>query len=128
MDKTIATKMAAPYPLLTPKGLPERFLSSDQHVLLFQAGYTFDIRILAFKVNQLSQFAVYLPFVDRLENGKTAFMRNIIDYQGQLVPALVGTLGTGTDIQLAMFDPPHAVSVQRNSLSHHNLHLTPIVR
>ncbi|KAI9671465.1 MAG: hypothetical protein M1831_004374 [Alyxoria varia] len=71
-----------------------------------------DIRMSALKIDKLLSASIYIPFTDRLGDGKTQFTYPARNYIGGvngkdgmgLVPALVGTL-EGTTIFVASFDP-----------------------
>lgn len=106
VPKAQAAKMAGA-PLLTPTGFGD-YLSADEHPIIVSDGYQTDIRMLDLRVDALRATSVNVPFVDTLGDGKTAFRKGTINYQDQLIPALVGTVaGNNPAILPAAFEPPH---------------------
>ena len=74
---TTSVQSLVSYPLLTPpysdttlfpKGFP-----ANAHPVLVSAGYMNDIRMANLQIPSLKQGSVYIPYTDRLKNGKTAF-------------------------------------------------------
>lgn len=112
-----AFSLASPYNLILNHGLPSSVIPSGYFPMQIVAGYYYDIRqrlllgLLPLQVQQLSVVEVYLPFVDVLGGGATAFRRSVVTYMDQLIPALVGGLTQFHNAQLAYFDPAHAVSI-----------------
>ncbi|KAI4242443.1 MAG: hypothetical protein L6R40_003997 [Gallowayella cf. fulva] len=108
-----------PFPLLTPpfadKTLFPTGFPADSHPVVVQTGYQNDIRMANLQIEALLGGNIYVPYTDRLKDGKTPFqypVRNYIggiDGQSQayvmaLIPSLVGTL-EGTTIFVATFAP-----------------------
>ncbi|KAL8730117.1 MAG: hypothetical protein Q9166_004316 [cf. Caloplaca sp. 2 TL-2023] len=104
------------YPLLTPpfadKSLFPTGFPANTHPVLVATGFQNDIRMANLQIPFLLGGNIYVPYTDRLKDGKTPFnyaVQNYIggvdgkDVQG-LVPSLVGTL-EGTTIFVASFAP-----------------------
>ncbi|KAI4200212.1 MAG: hypothetical protein LQ350_004070 [Teloschistes chrysophthalmus] len=92
---------------LFPTGFP-----AGAHPVVVSSGYNNDIRMFFLGITALSSAAIYVPYTDRLKDGKTPFnypVQNFIaGVNGQtimgLVPALVGS-AVGTNIFVAQFAP-----------------------
>jgi hypothetical protein len=108
ITKADATKLAGNRKLLTPTDLPAGYLKNDEHVLFVSDGYMSDIRMMDLRVDRLKTTVIQVPFVDQLNDGKTAFKLTAYTYQDQLIPALVGSLTQGFTIIPATFEPTNA--------------------
>ncbi|KAL9601635.1 MAG: hypothetical protein Q9219_002355 [cf. Caloplaca sp. 3 TL-2023] len=115
IDKA-SVQSVVPYPLITPpfsdtslfpKGFP-----ANTHPVLFSTGYQNDIRMFNLQIKALLSGSIYVPYTDRLKNGKTPFNYPVKNYIGGVngqdvngaVPSLVATLG-GTTVLVATFAP-----------------------
>lgn len=107
-----ASSIASPYKLLPNHGLPTSVIPDGYFPIQVRANYFYDIRQKALgiplQVPQLTSLALYLPFIDVLGDGKTAFKRSAIQYFDQILPTLVGGLTQFQNGQVAFFDPAHA--------------------
>ena len=74
---TTSVQSVVPYPLLTPpysdttlfpKGFPP-----NAHPVLVSSGYDNDIRMASLQIPALKSASIYVPYTDRLGDGKTAF-------------------------------------------------------
>ena len=74
---TASVQALVPYPLLTPpysdKSLFPHGFPSTAHPVLVSSGYENDIRMLDLQIPSLKQGSIYIPYTDRLKDGKTAF-------------------------------------------------------
>ncbi|KAI4270847.1 MAG: hypothetical protein L6R38_007004 [Xanthoria sp. 2 TBL-2021] len=105
-----------PYPLITPpfsdKSLFPTGFPPNTHPVVVSTGYQNDIRMGPLQIESLLGASVYVPYTDRLRDGRTPFQYAVQIYIGgvngkdvqALVPSLVGSLG-GSTIFVASFDP-----------------------
>ncbi|KAL8806413.1 MAG: hypothetical protein Q9182_001328 [Xanthomendoza sp. 2 TL-2023] len=93
---------------LFPTGFP-----ADSHPVLVGTGYQNDIRMSKLQIKRLLAGNVYVPYTDRLRDGKTPFQYAVRNYIGGVngedlmgvVPSLVGTTLDGTTIFVGTFAP-----------------------
>ncbi|KAL8935689.1 MAG: hypothetical protein Q9216_005301 [Gyalolechia sp. 2 TL-2023] len=105
-----------PYPLITPpfadKTLFPKGFPANTHPVVVSTGYQNDIRMMALQIPALLAGSIYVPFTDRLKDGKTPFNYGVQNYIGGVdgkeiegvVPAVVGT-AEGTKIFVGRFAP-----------------------
>ncbi|KAL8690312.1 MAG: hypothetical protein Q9224_004432, partial [Gallowayella concinna] len=105
-----------PFPLLTPpfsdKSLFPTGFPANSHPVVVATGYQNDIRMFNLQIKALFSGNIYVPYTDRLRDGKTPFQYPVRNYIGGVdgqdlmgvVPSLVGTF-EGTTIYLATFAP-----------------------
>ncbi|KAL8720652.1 MAG: hypothetical protein Q9225_002522 [Loekoesia sp. 1 TL-2023] len=105
-----------PFPLLTPpfsdKTLFPKGFPANTHPVVVATGYQNDIRMANLQIQALMAGNIYVPYTDRLKNGKDAFNHPVQNYIGGVngkdiegvVPSLVGT-AEGTNIVLSSFAP-----------------------
>ncbi|KAG4437811.1 hypothetical protein IFR05_006698 [Cadophora sp. M221] len=115
-----AVQKSIPYPLLPvptqdaslfPRGFPQ-----GKHPVLVSNFYTGDIRLSALQIDSLMSGSVYVPYVDRLKDGKTPFQYSTSAIIGGTdgktlmgaVPALVSTLLGGNVLLEGQFVPDTA--------------------
>jgi hypothetical protein len=74
---TASVQSVVPYPLLTPPYsdttlFPQGF-PPNAHPVLVSSGYDNDIRMASLQIPALKSASIYVPYTDRLGDGKTAF-------------------------------------------------------
>ncbi|KAL9003725.1 MAG: hypothetical protein Q9188_003429 [Gyalolechia gomerana] len=92
---------------LFPNGFP-----ANTHPVVVSTGYQNDIRMINLQIPALLAGSIYVPYTDRLNDGKTPFNYGVQNYIGGVdgkeidgvVPAVVGT-GEGTPIFVGRFAP-----------------------
>ncbi|KAI4146539.1 MAG: hypothetical protein L6R39_003430 [Caloplaca ligustica] len=116
VPKSSVQALVQPYSLITPpfsdatlfpKGFP-----ANSHPVLVATGYQNDIRMFNLQISSLMSGSIYIPYTDRLKDGKTPFNYPVQNYIGGVngqdvqaaVPALVGT-AEGTNIFVGSFAP-----------------------
>ena len=75
-----------PYPLITPpfsdKSLFPKGFPAGAHPVVVNTGYQNDIRMFSLQIQALLSGAIYIPYTDRLKDGKTPFNYAIQNYIG----------------------------------------------
>ncbi|KAL8849062.1 MAG: hypothetical protein Q9221_005961 [Calogaya cf. arnoldii] len=119
VDKASAQSLT-PYPLITPpfsdKIMFPTGFPPNTHPVVVSTGYQNDIRMANLQIESLLSASVYIPYTDRLRDGKTPFQTAVQNYIGgvndqdsqaflqALIPSIVGSLG-GSTIFAASFAP-----------------------
>ncbi|KAL9051789.1 MAG: hypothetical protein Q9206_004565 [Seirophora lacunosa] len=109
-----------PYPLVTPPFSDRSLFPTDfpanSHPVVVTIGYQNDIRMANLQIPALVGASIYVPYTDRLRDGRTPFNYAVQNYIGgvagnvlqadveALVPSAVATL-TGTPVIVGFFDP-----------------------
>ncbi|KAI4172573.1 MAG: hypothetical protein LQ346_008573 [Caloplaca aetnensis] len=117
VPKAAAESVVQPYKLITPpasdKTLFPAGLSAGTHPVVVSTGLQNDIRMSLLQIKEaLFSGSIYVPYTDRLNDGKTPFNYGVRNYIGGLngedvrglIPAIVATLG-GTTVFVASFIP-----------------------
>ncbi|KAL8834864.1 MAG: hypothetical protein Q9170_003564 [Blastenia crenularia] len=111
-----SVQSVVPHPLLTPpfsdKTLFPKGFPANAFPVFVATGYQNDIRMSALQIPALMAGSIYVPYTDRLKDGKTPFNYPVQNYiggvngqdVGGVVPSLVGT-AEGTNIFVARFAP-----------------------
>ncbi|KAL9020069.1 MAG: hypothetical protein Q9185_002683 [Variospora sp. 1 TL-2023] len=111
-----SVQAVVPYPLITPpfsdKTLFPTGFPANTHPVYVSIGYQNDIRMKSLQIPALLGANIYVPYTDRLRDGKTPFNYAVQIYIGGVdgkdleagVPAAVATL-TGTTVLVGFFAP-----------------------
>ncbi|KAL9038998.1 MAG: hypothetical protein Q9214_005056 [Letrouitia sp. 1 TL-2023] len=116
VPKSAAESLVKPLTLITPpfsnRALFPNGFPANSHPVVISTGFQNDIRMINLKIDNLLGASIYIPYTDRLKDGKTPFNFPVQNYIGGVngndvqgaVPALVGT-AQGTNIFVGAFHP-----------------------
>ncbi|CAO1621723.1 unnamed protein product [Sympodiomycopsis kandeliae] len=105
IDKGSAKELAGGKSLLPVQGLPDGYLTEEEHPIIFLTGSLSDYRQGPFKADQALAATIKVPFVDGSNDGQTPFTFDSLIVQDQIDTVLVaGPLHT-INLQAAKFDP-----------------------
>ncbi|KAL8960293.1 MAG: hypothetical protein Q9193_002981, partial [Seirophora villosa] len=81
-----AVQSVVPYPLVTPdfsdKSLFPNGFPANSHPVVVSIGYQNDIRMVDLQIQALLGGSIYVPYTDRLRDGRTPFNYAVQNYIG----------------------------------------------